>query len=251
MVTRVIIHPAHLPLISFPENYDHRILEELCLDGVNLTWKAERSVLCKWLTKADAVLVSCPNPPYWVSIPFPNCSRYWLPVAHRCLPSIRDYPGLVGAAMARKLCIPTLSRQPTALDWRRSMEAWPLLSSGNSSVMCFMLQRHPSVNKVNTYLRSHPCLALSISLFCFTQSLTGFSWEAILHEHPNSHLRPWFQGTQSKATLVQVCQFVPRLNSKKPPPACACWFVCSFKCYLGSRPSCFKFSPGLILYMYP
>lgn len=144
-------------------------------------WEAYRSVLCKWLTKADAVLASCPNPPYWANVPFPSCSGCWLPVAHRSFPSIGNCPGLVGATMPRLMYSHLGSPQPLT-DWWRRKEGWPLASSENSSVMCFMLQSQPAISKakVRTCLRSCPCLAISPSLFCFTQSLIGFSSEALL-----------------------------------------------------------------------
>lgn len=66
-------------------------------------------------------------------------------------------------------------------DWQRGIKVRPRASKENSFVLWFMFQSHPYRNKANvrTCLRSHPCLALSASLFCFIHSLIGFSSESI------------------------------------------------------------------------
>lgn len=36
IMTRAIVYPTNPPLIGFPQNYTHKTLEKLCLDGVKL-----------------------------------------------------------------------------------------------------------------------------------------------------------------------------------------------------------------------
>lgn len=94
-----------------------------------------------------------------------------------------------------------------------------------------MLQRYPSVNKVNTYLRSHPCLALPFPYSASLSPLQAFLEKpsfmntqipvlGLGSREPNPR-QPWYKS-------ANLCQD----QTEEAPPACACWFVCSFKCYL-------------------
>lgn len=124
--------------------------------------------LCKWLTKIDAVLMSCLDPPS----PYSGCGCQWLPS-----PSLLSKLSFAGGSHHYRILCSTQAVHSPKRE-KDVQKAGPLPQGGQLCGIGYGPELLISKTKVRTCLRSHPFLASQkhthSSLFCFTHSLIGF-----------------------------------------------------------------------------